>query len=97
MKFVTMSAARNSLPTLISGTDRAVITRNGLPAAVLIGFDEFRAMRADLLLLRERAQLEAVEDTLRAVRAGGAESFPELLDEVPANDDACESEGAEAL
>jgi len=81
MKFVTMSAARKSLPTLIASPDRAVITRNGLPAAVLIGFEEFRAMRADLLLLRDRAQLEAVDDTLRAVRAGSAETYPSLLEE----------------
>ena len=84
MKFVTMSAARKSLPSLIASPDRAVITRNGLPAAVLIGFEEFRAMRADLLLLRDRAQLAAVDDTLRAVRAGDADAYPSLLEEATA-------------
>ncbi len=86
MKFITMSAARKSLPSLIAGPDRAVITRNGLPAAVLVGFEEFRAMRADLLLLRDRAQLEAVDETLRAVRAEDADRYPSLLEEIPAED-----------
>jgi PHD/YefM family antitoxin component YafN of YafNO toxin-antitoxin module len=82
MKFVTMSTARSTLPTLIAELDRAVITRNGLPAAVLVGFDEFRAMRADLLLLRDRGQMAAVEDALEAVRASDVERFPEMVDEL---------------
>lgn len=93
MAFVTMSAARKSLPSLIASPDSAVITRNGLPAAVLVGFEEFRAMRADLLLLRDRAQLEAVDDTLRAVRAGYAETCPALLEETTAEDAAVATDG----
>lgn len=81
MKFVTMSDARKSLPALISGPGRAVITRNGLPAAVLVGFEEFRAMRADLLLLRDQEQLAAVDETLNALRSGGAERYPELFEQ----------------
>lgn len=98
MKFVTLSTARNTLPSLIANSDRTVITRNGQPAAVLLDFEEFRAMRADLLLARNQAQHEAVLDTLRAVRAGNIEGFPEVLEEPPAaaEADTTDSAGGQA-
>jgi prevent-host-death family protein len=78
MKFVSVSRARSNLAALIDDPERAVITKNGEPAAVLIDFEEYRAMRADLLLLRDPEQLRAVIETLDAVKKGDFSDFHDL-------------------
>ncbi len=78
MKFVTISKARNSIAELVSSPERSVITKNGEPAAVIMDFDQYRAMRADVLLMRNKEQLTAVLATVDAVDRGDFSRFRDI-------------------
>jgi prevent-host-death family protein len=46
MRQINVSTARAELPSLVGSGERIVITRNGQPAAVLLGIDDYRVLRA---------------------------------------------------
>ena len=57
MKFFSVAEARANLAKLISGasetSERAVITRNGEPAAVLLSIDDYESMNETLEILAD--------------------------------------------
>jgi prevent-host-death family protein len=72
-QFKSITDARKELPTLATtvegGSDRVVITNQGKPQAVLLGYDDFKGLLAAVELMnhpRELAQLhEGLADTQR--------------------------------
>lgn len=76
--YVTMSMARDRMPELVESSERVVITRNGLPAAVLLGIDDFRALQAAQTLLADPEALGALLDTHRRVQAGDTRGMQDL-------------------
>jgi prevent-host-death family protein len=77
-EFVTVSKARQSLSDIIDSLAerRTVITRNGLPAAVLMSFQEYRALKAVQALASDPERLQRV---LRESAAGERRPIEELL------------------
>lgn len=50
--------------------ERVVLTRNGVPAAVLVSADDLQALEDTLDLLSDRAALEELEEAHREVERG---------------------------
>lgn len=76
MRTATVTEAKNTLSALVSEVDsvgeRVVITVNGMPAAVLIGSDDYEALMDTIECLTD----PAVADAIRAHRAGAADMQP---------------------
>lgn len=77
MKYVPITEARSSLPDLVDSEEVSVITRQGRPVSVLLSFDAYRSMQADLEMAADpRDYLASVESHRRAM-AGDFEGFVE--------------------
>lgn len=74
MRIVPISAAKDRLSELVDSTsqthEQVTITRNGSPAAVLIGADEWESLQETLFWLSEPGIRESLADG-RAARARG--------------------------
>ena len=77
MKFVPISEARRELPTLVDSPDTHTISRQGRPVAVLMSYDAYEAMRADLELLRDPEALVQIERDYRRFMSDDGEPLPE--------------------
>ena len=78
MRYITVSDARNALPSLTDSTERTVLTRNGRPIAVLLNIDEFRSIQATLSLVSEPGRLARVMTLHENVQNGDTSGFKEL-------------------
>jgi antitoxin YefM len=80
-----VSEARQSLPELIGRVrdlmERVVITRNGKPEAVLMGFDEYEEWVETLELLSLREARDGIREGLADLKAGRSRSFEEVFGE----------------
>jgi antitoxin YefM len=76
MRTATVTEAMNTLSALVSEVDsvgeRVLITVNGMPAAVLIGSDDYEALMETIGCLAD----PEVPDAIRAHRAGLADVQP---------------------
>lgn len=76
MRTTTVTEAKNTLSALVSEVDsvgeRVVITVNGMPAAVLLGSDDYDALIETIECLSD----PEVADAIRAHRAGVADMQP---------------------
>ncbi len=76
MRTATVTEAKNTLSALVSEVDsvgeRVVITVNGMPAAVLLGSDDYEALMETIECLSDPEIAEAI----RAHRAGSADMEP---------------------
>jgi antitoxin YefM len=79
MRTATVSEAKNTFSALVNEVDavgeRVVITVKGLPAAVLMGADDYEALMETIECLSDPEVVAAV----RAHRQGTAEMTPSLL------------------
>ncbi len=76
MRTTTVTEAKNTLSSLVSEVDsvgeRVVITVNGLPAAVLLGADDYDGLMETIECLSD----PEIADAIRAHRAGSADMQP---------------------
>jgi prevent-host-death family protein len=65
MRHLPISEARKTLPDLVESPEAVVITKHGVPTAVVLDWHRYQAMRADIELLldpdRERILAEHEE------------------------------------
>jgi antitoxin YefM len=85
VKTVPVSEARQTLPGLVSRMrrlmDRVIITRNGKPAAVMMGYEEYESWVETLELLSRSESVRGVREGLEDLRAGRARSFEGVFGE----------------
>ena len=76
MRTTTVTEATNTLSALVSEVDSVgelvVITVNGMPAAILLGADDYEALMETIECLSD----PEVADAIRAHRAGVADMQP---------------------
>jgi prevent-host-death family protein len=76
MKTLSLSEAKMKLSALIdevSGTDEeVVITKNGVPAAVLVSPDEFESWRETMTIHFDTESLDEIREGLAALKKGRA-------------------------
>src|SRR5688572_19468264 len=76
MKYLTITAVRASLLRLVDDlTERTAIMRNGQPVAVLLDFEDYRALCASQALARDPERLAEIQAVARRVRAGDLSGF----------------------
>jgi prevent-host-death family protein len=79
--FKTITGARPELPRLVQECQKDgatyILTRNGLPQAVLVGFDAYRSLKAGLELLQNKAHAENIRRSLQDFDAGRAVTLEE--------------------
>ncbi len=85
IRTIPVSEARQSLPQLVgrmrSVMDRVVVTRNGVPAAVLMGIEEYEGWVETLEIAARPKVLRGVREGLADLKAGRARSFKEVFGE----------------
>ena len=73
-KILPISEVKARLPELVTGVaerdEEVVVTRNGKPAAVLVGFAEFERLKETLDVLSDPALMRQVQES-RAFYASG--------------------------
>jgi prevent-host-death family protein len=84
MKTLSLSEAKMKLSALVDavkGTDEeVVITKNGVPAAVLVSPDEFESWRETIAIRFDAEHMDEVRRGLAALKAGNARIY--TLDEL---------------
>ena len=87
MKTLSLSEAKMKLSALVEevrGTDEGiVITRNGIPVAVLVSPDEFESWRETLAIRLDEESLTEIREGLAALAEGRASLYTlqELFEE----------------
>lgn len=85
VKTIPVSGARQTLPELVSRMrtlmDRVIITRNGKPAAVMMGYEEYESWVETLELLSRPESVRGVREGLEDLRAGRSRSFERVFGE----------------
>ena len=87
MKTLSLSEAKMKLSALVEevhGSDQeVVITKNGVPVAVLVSPDEFEGWRETLAIRLDQDSLSEIREGLSALEGGRASLFTldELFDE----------------
>src|SRR5262245_40434300 len=85
MKYLNVTQARASLLRLVDQLDeRTTIMRNGQPVAVLLDFDDYRALITAQALARDPERLVEIQKVARRVRAGDLKDFKEMSEGAPA-------------
>jgi antitoxin YefM len=76
MRTTTVTEAKNTLSALVNEVDsvgeRVVITVNGMPAAVLLGSDDYETLIETIECLAD----PEIADAIRSHRAGAADMQP---------------------
>ena len=85
-KTLPISEVKARLPELVTDVvqreEEIVVTRNGKPAAVLVGYDEFERLKETLDVLSDRRLMKQVRDSERYFAKGGKGlSFEEVFGE----------------
>ena len=78
MRQINVSTARAELPSLVGSGERIVITRNGQPAAVLLGIDDFRVLRATQDLAGDREAVARVHRVHEQLQRGDHSGLVDL-------------------
>lgn len=79
MKTLSLSEAKMKLSALVedvSATDEeVVITRNGVPAAILVSPDEFESWRESMAIRFDKASMDEIKEGLTALKEGRASLY----------------------
>ena len=82
MTSLTVSEAKSHLPELIRKADRRyeafVITKNGLPKAVLMSYDELEGLLETLDITRDRKLVKSLRRSIKEVNAGKVVAFSKI-------------------
>ena len=79
MRYEQVSTVRQSLSDLIEDLGESVaITKAGKPVAVLLSFEEFRALRATRALLDQPDLVRQMYEDKELLRQRGATAFEEI-------------------
>ena len=86
LKTLPISEVKARLPELVTGVvqreEEIVVTRNGKPVAVLVGYDEYERLKETLDVLSDRRLMKQVRDSERYFARGGKGlSFEEVFGE----------------
>ena len=85
VKTIPVSEARQTLPDLMARMrilmDRVIITRNGKPEAVIMGFEEYESWVETLELVSRPQTVKGIREGLADLKAGRARSFEEVFGE----------------
>jgi len=84
-ELLSVSELRSQVLKLIQQLERVperyIITREGKPAAVLLGYEEFRNLMATLEIVLDREMVQGIEEGLRDKKAGRVKTFEEVFEE----------------
>jgi len=73
-QYISVTQAKNTLLTLIRGLHHRqeilAITRDGVPAAVLLSMDQYDGLMETIDLLTDRTSMESLKRSLKQARAG---------------------------
>ena len=79
MTSLTVSEAKTHLPELIRKADRRyeafVITKNGMPKAVLMSYDELEGLLETIDITRDRKLVKSLRKSLKDAEAGRVVPF----------------------
>lgn len=79
MKILSLSEAKMKLSALVdevSATDEeVVITKNGVPAAILVSPDEFESWRETMHIRFDKESMEEITEGLAALKEGRASLY----------------------
>lgn len=85
VRTIPVSEVRQTLPRLLARArrlmERAIITRNGRPAGVLMGIEEYESWVETLELMSRPETLKGIREGLADIRAGRVRSFEEVFGE----------------
>jgi len=86
-ELLSVSELRTSVLKLIHRLERVperyVITREGKPSAVLLGYEEFKNILATLEVVLDLEMVKGIEEGLRDKKAGRIKTFEEIFEEIP--------------
>jgi prevent-host-death family protein len=84
-KTISLKEARNRFSAIVERVDRLseryVVTKNGVPKAVVMSADEFESWMETLELLANPKAIKALEQGLKEAKAGKFHSFEEVFGE----------------
>ena len=79
MTSLTVSEAKSHLPELIRKADRRyeafIITKNGLPKAVLMSYDELEGLLETIDITRDRKLVRSIRKSIKEANAGKVVPF----------------------
>jgi len=82
MTSLTVSEAKSHLPELIRKADRRyeafIITKNGLPKAVLMSYDEVEGLLETIDITRDKKLVKSLRKSLKEANAGKVVSFTKI-------------------
>jgi antitoxin YefM len=84
-KTISLKEARSRFSTIVDKVDRLsqryVVTKNGVPKAVVMGAEEFESWVETLELMSNPKAVKALEQGLKEARAGKFKSFKQVFGE----------------
>ena len=85
VRTIPVSEARQNLPALVTRMrklmERVIITRNGKPAAVMLGIEEYESWVETLELMSSPDAVHGVREGLADLKAGRSRSFEDVFGE----------------
>jgi prevent-host-death family protein len=85
VRTIPVSEARQNLPELVARMrrfmERVIITRNGKPAAVMLGIEEYESWVETLELMASPEAIRGVREGLADLKAGRSRSFEDVFGE----------------
>lgn len=82
MQTLPISQVKSHLNELVDAAatthEQVTITKNGVPAAMIVGIDEWEALQETLYWLSQQGTLEAVDEARRELAAGDGLSEQEI-------------------
>jgi len=82
MTSLTVSEAKSHLPELIRKADRGyqafIITKNGLPKAVLMSYDELEGLLETLDITRDKKLVKSIRKSLKEADSGKVVAFSKI-------------------
>jgi len=85
VKTIPVSEAGQTFPELVNRLgrlmDRVIITRNGKPQAVMMGFEEYESWVETLELMSRPETVRGIREGLADLKAGRTRSFEKVFGE----------------
>ena len=82
MTSLTVSEAKTHLPELIRKADRGyeafIITKNGLPKAVLMSYDELEGLLETIDISRDKKLVRSLKKSLKEANSGKVIAFSKI-------------------
>ena len=73
-KYVSIANAKSSLQKLIreveSADDAVAVTKNGVPAAILISLDKFQSLLETIEILSDKPTMKSLKTSMRQAQKG---------------------------